>query len=224
MTPRGGGDAAGWQGGGGSHHAAMRLLAACCACVLLLSVAGCDSEREIFRANPTAAEDPDAAAVGADLAALAKGADSDDPAASAAYDKAVSALILRGGRVETRVIDALRSSTDAWVRIGCVEVLTAIASKASIEHFIAVLDDAEPLVAHRANIALATLLGERMVAEAGKPAAPGQLPAVPARAEDDLDMRAEERIWAAWHRQHGADLKAAWQRWWAANREKATLR
>lgn len=201
----------------------MRPLALLACAVLMLSIFAACSEQERFKANPTTEETPAERELRADIETLAKGAASGDPAASVAYDKAVNDLILRGAKVETRMIDALRSNRNAWVRIGCVEVLTAIASKTSIEHLIAVLDDEEPLVAQRANIALQTLTDQRMIAEAGKPD-PKLLPAVPPRAEDDMELIAEERIWAAWHAQHKAELKAAWERWWAASKATFTLR
>jgi len=137
--------------------------------------------------------------------------------AKGAYDKAINSLIMRGAKIETRLIDTLRSDPDPWIRVGCVEVLTAVATKLSVEHLIAVLDDEAPLVAQRANIALQTLTDQRMIAETGSPAG-NLLPALPVRAEDDKDLGAEERIWAAWHLQHKAELKAAWERWWAANK------
>lgn len=200
-----------------------QLLAALCAASCLLLAAGCGQDDEIFRANPRQQQDPDDIAVRADIAALANGAKPDDPEASVRYDKAVNALILRGVKVETRLIDALRSSPDPWVRVGCVEVMTAIASKASIEHLIAVLEDEQPLVAQRANIALQTLTGQRMVPEAGKPAKDGIEP-VPERKADDLALDAEERIWGAWYERNKEPLQAAWQRWWTANKAAFSLK
>ncbi len=199
----------------------LSVLAVCA----LLCCAGCGGEEERFRANPSQTEDPEDKAIQQDIEALAMGATPEVPEASVAYDKAVNALILRGSKIETRLIDALRSNHDPWVRLGCVEVLTAIATKASVEHFIAVLDDEAPLVAQRANIALQVLLGQRMIAEPGKPDdKQQQLPAPPPRADADKALDAEERIWAAWHAQHKAELKAAWERWWAANKKTFTLK
>jgi hypothetical protein len=205
------------------QHAAMRPLALSACTILVLSLlAGCGGE-ERFTSNPTSEETPAELALRMDIATLAKGAAGGDPESSVAYDTAVNELILRGAKIETRIIDALRSNRDAWVRIGCVEVLTAIATKSSIEHLIAVLDDAEPLVAQRANVALQTLTDQRMIAETGKPD-PKLLPAVPARSESEVELDAEERIWAAWHARHKAELKAAWERWWAGNRLTFTLK
>ena len=196
-----------------------------CAVLAVLACAGCGSGdgEEGFRANPTKTEDPDDREVRLAIAALAKGGQPSDPESSVTYDKAVNELILRGVKIETRLIDALRSDPDPWVRFGCVEVLTAIATKASVEHLIAVLDDSEPLVAHRANKALEVLTGERMISVAGKPA-DKPLPAVPARPEGDKALDADQRMWAAWHAEHKAELKAAWERWWTANRADFKLK
>lgn len=196
------------------------------AIIALCAIAGCGDDAR-FRAETrggAAAEDPEERAIRRDIEALAKGAEGGDPEASVVYDKAVNDLILRGAKVETRLIDALRSHGDPWVRLGCVEVLTAIATKASVEHLIAVLDDPAPLVAQRANIALQVITGQRVIAETGKPAAEGQLPAVPERDPADKALDAEERTWAAWHATHKAELKAGWERWWAANRGTFTVR
>jgi hypothetical protein len=202
----------------------MRPFAVLCFALLCLAaIAGCSKDEEIFRANPSKTDDPEELAIRADIAALANGAKPSDPECSVRYDKAVNELIMRGVKVETRLIDALRSNADPWIRVGCVEVLTAVATKVSIEHLVAVLDDNAPLVAQRANIALQTLTGERQIPEAGQPAK-GDLPPVPARAADDLAMDAEERIWATWHAAHKDALKAAWQRWWTANKPTFTLK
>ncbi|HAT09699.1 MAG TPA: hypothetical protein DCS97_03715 [Planctomycetes bacterium] len=196
------------------------FLLALIAAILLLP--GCSDER-IFDPDRQQSEDPEEIETRKEVAALASGAKTDDPEHSAAYDKAINSLILRGSKVETRLIDTLRSSPDAATRIGCVEVLTAIATKASIEHLVAVLDDEAPLVAQRSDIALRTLTGQRMIPEAGQPAKEG-LPPVPVRPASDLAMDAEERAWAAWHAQHKAELKAAWERWWVANKAGFTLK
>lgn len=195
------------------------LLAASC----LFMLVGCGDDGEIFRANPTRQDDPDEIAIRADIAALTNGAKPDDAEASVRYDNAVRDLILRGSKVETRLIDTLRSSTDAWIRVGCVEVLTAVAGKASIEHLIAVLDDEQPLVTQRANIALQTLTDQRMVPESGKPAKDGVEP-MPTRKPDDLGMDAEERLLGEWHKRNKDSLKAAWQRWWTTNKATFSLK
>jgi len=197
---------------------AMRLpVLLACAVLALLAVSACSDSQDRFRAAPLASEDPEDKAIRQDLEDLANGAAPSDPESSVIYDRAVNNLIMRGVKVETKVIDTLRSHGDRWVRLGCVDVLTAIATKTSIEHLIAVLDDEAPLVAQRADIALRTLTGQRMIAEAGQ-AKEGQLPAVPPRPAEDKALDAEERIWAAWHAAHKAELKAAWERWWAANK------
>lgn len=191
----------------------------------LLLVAACE-DRARFRAEPRGAraDDPEEREIQRAIADLAHGGRPQDPEASAAYDRAVHRLILRGAKVELRIIDTLRTHPDPWVRLGCVEVLTAIASKAAIEHLIAVLDDPEPLVAQRADIALRTLTGASMIAEHGRAPGPGQLPPVPERDPEDLSLDAEERLWAAWHARFKHELKAAWERWWADHRATAVIR
>ncbi len=201
----------------------MRLLVLVVCSVLGLTVlTGC-GEADRFKANPSNEESATDREIRQDIETLAKGAAGGDPESSVAYDTAVNDLILRGAKIETRIIDALRSHRDAWVRIGCVEVLTAIATKTSIEHLIAVLDDEEPLVAQRANIALQTLTDQSMIAASGT-TDPKLLPPVPDRAESVKELDAEERLWAYWHVQHRTELKAAWERWWASNKATFTLK
>ena len=62
----------------------------------------------------------------------------------------------------------------------------------------------------------------RQIPEAGKPAN-GDLPPVPKRTEDDVDLDAEERIWTEWHQQHHQALRAAWERWWGDNKKTFKL-
>ncbi len=198
------------------------ILLALCG-VLVLGLFTACGEEERFRANPGSETDPDELILRKDIANLAAGAKTSDPEASVIYDKAVNDLILRGSKIETRLIDTLRSHPDAWTRIGCIEVLGATGTKTSVEHLIAVLDDSEPLVAFRANKALQVLTDKRMIAESGV-GDPKLLPAVPVRPDSDKALDAEERMWATWHATHKAELKAAWERWWVANRATTTLK
>lgn len=186
-----------------------------------LGLSGCGEDDDIFRANPTPYEDQAGKELSAEIANLASGGKMADPASSVAYDTAVQSLIMRGVKAETRVIDALRRDPDPHVRIGCIEVLRAIATKASIEHLIAVLDDSDPMVAWNADITLRVLCRTRMIPEAGQPPKAG-LPPVPLRAADDLAISADERIWSTWYATNKAELKAAWERWWADS--KATFK
>jgi HEAT repeat protein len=193
------------------------------ALLALLVPAGCDRSEEKFNANPAPAEDPDALRLQAEIADLRHGGQPGDPTASAAYDKAVNALLLRGAKIETRMIDTLRSHPDPWVRYGCAEVLGTIATKAGIEHLIAVLDDEEAMVAFIANQGRQTLTGQRIIPPAGQPARDG-VPPVPPRPAADLALDAEERAWRSWHAANKAAFKAAWERWWSANRATAQLK
>lgn len=155
-----------------------------------------------------------------DIADLAKGRDPDDAAASVAYDKAREALAQRGSRIETQIIDTLRSSSDWAVRLGCVEILQSIGTRASIEHLIAVLDDPESLVAFQANITLEAMTGIHQLAGDGKP---GLASLPPVAAPDGLDRDAERRAWTDWHLRHGKELQRAWSEWWVANKGSAKV-
>jgi hypothetical protein len=196
-------------------------LALALAAIATFGLSGCGDDDEIFRANPAPYEDKAGKEITSEIAGLANGGRQGDPSASVAYDNAIQSLIMRGVKAETRVIDALRADPDPHVRIGCIEVLRAIATKASIEHLIAVLDDSDPMVAWNAEITLRVMGRTRMIPEAGQPAKDG-LPPVPVRKADDLAIEADERIWNTWYAAHKAELKAAWERWWADN--KATFK
>ena len=167
----------------------------------------------------------DRAAIEADLARLAEGENTDSADAIAVYDKARSELERRGPLVETMVIDALRTSPRWGVRLGCVEVLQSIGTKASIEHLIAVTDDVMPLVARRANTGLETMTDIRMVVMQGESAtSSASLPRLPPPAETDIAIDRHERTWATWHARHGKELRAAWTDWWKANKATAKIR
>jgi HEAT repeat protein len=181
-----------------------------------LFAAGCGEERkDPFDRKGALENAKDDEGIDKDIADLAKLRDPDDAAASVAADRARDALILRGSRVETKIIDTLRSSPDWAVRLGCIEVLQSIGTRACIEHLIAVLDDPESLVAFHSNITLEAILGVQQLAGDGKPGL-ASLPPVPK--PDGIDRDAERRAWTDWHLRHGIELKRAWTDWWAANR------
>jgi hypothetical protein len=196
------------------------LCGLCCALALLLST-GCQ-DREVIKSGVEAAADKEAKAIAKDIAALKAGAKPEDPELSAAYGETIQRLTQRGSAIESSLIDALRADPDPAVRIGVIEVMQSVGTKASIDHLIAVLDDPVPLVSWHAEITLRVLLKTRQIPEAGKPAN-GDLPPIPARAASDVALDAEERIWAAWHAEHRVALKAAWERWWAGNRANVKL-
>lgn len=190
--------------------------------ICVLGLMSCGDDDPLFRANPEPMTSGEDQAVDKLIAQLAKGGILNDPTASVAFDEAVTELSKRGAKVESKIIDTLRSSPDGEIRHGCVEVLSAIASKAALPHLIAVLDDEVPLVAFRADITLRNLTRTRMIPEAGKPAN-RDLPAVPTRASNDVSLDADLRIWSAWHLRHRQSLKAAWERWWADNKSNFSL-
>ncbi len=153
------------------------------------------------------------------IAELQHGKDAADVAAMARYDKAKDALIQRGARIETVIIDTLRSHRDWSVRLGCVEVLQGIGTKASVEHLIAVTDDPNHLVARKANDGLQAMTKRTMVTWSGASGtSAAALPPVTSPAKDDLDPDRFYTAWSAWHLRHGKQLRQAWTDWWTANR------
>lgn len=193
---------------------------------LLVLIAGCESARPDPKAEAKADTTPvqdDKAAIAAEIAALAKGKDPTDAADSKAYDDALAKLISRGSGIETTLIDSLRRADDWGVRLGLVEVLMATGTKASVEHLIVCLDDAEPLVAQRANKTLQEMTSHTEIPESG-PAGANGLPPVPRRAEGDLALDADLRLWSQWQKEHGARLRQAWSSWWSANRDQITVK
>jgi hypothetical protein len=189
----------------------------------LLLLCGCGEEREvIFSTESAPGQDEDRKAVQADIATLSKGKDLTDPDNMVAYHRAVDALIGRGARIETSLTDALTGSDDWGIRLGAVEVLKAVATRRSIEPLLGALEDPQPLVALNADHLLRGLTKHRVIPDAGQPAV-GGLPPVPARDPKDLRLDAEEKVWAAWHREHHAALHRAWRTWWEANRATVVI-
>ncbi|MBA2480708.1 MAG: hypothetical protein H0V44_08600 [Planctomycetes bacterium] len=185
---------------------------------------GCGESRDpIFNANPTKAKDTTDQDITAEIGRLSKGKDPKDIDGSAVYDQAIGKLTARGAGIETRIIDALRTSTDWGVRMGCIEVLQSIGGKACIDHLIAALLDDESLVAFHANKTLEELTKHQEVPAASKPTGANGLPPVPVRDANDLEMNAEQKIWQAYHRAHKQPLRDAWAAWWTANQAKTKI-
>ncbi len=188
----------------------------------LLALAGCEDTRQDPVVAQSEAQTPveqDQASIDALVAQLAKGRDPTDAKAAKAYDEAIRTLTDRGAAIEPALIDHLRRSDDWAVRLGLIEVLQATGSKACIEHLIAVLDDPQPLVAHRANATLEELCQHQEV-----PRKPGNGPLKPVPAPAGLALDAEERAWAAWHATNKDALKAAWGSWWDAHRDQVVIK
>lgn len=199
-------------------HAAASVLAA----ALALALAGCGEERKAFDATTPVAPPPEAQQLEAEIAQLAGGKDERDDEGAAAHDQAVAKLTARGSAVEPKLIDTLRSHADWNVRLGCIEVLQSVGSKACVEHLIAALRDEQPLVAFHANHSLEALTKHQVVPATGKDPVAG-LPPIPARPADDLAMDAELRQWTAWYAQHGQLLHDTWKAWWTENGAKTRI-
>jgi HEAT repeat protein len=191
--------------------------------LLVVLVGGCGGDqREVVFSTDAPPPADDRPAMLRDIAVLGNAKDLRDAAKAKAYHEAVDALIARGARAEPPLIEALGGNDDWGVRLGAVEVLKAVGSRRSVEPLLGALEDPEPLVALNADHLLRALLGHSVIPAAGQPPQ-GDLPPVPARAPDDLALDAEEKLWAAWHREHKVALHRAWRTWWEANRATVVI-
>jgi HEAT repeat protein len=202
-----------------------RLPASGLAILILLASAGCGSGRFLEQEQLSESKKLDelVAETRKDIALLAKGKDHRDIEASATYSEARDRIWQRGSKVEPTVIAALGKDPDWSVRLGLVEVLQHIGSKASVDALIGVLDDPQPLVALQADMTLRAMFRRSEIPPRGASTGANGLPPIPERDESDLELDAETRLWAEWHKANGARLKAAWAAWWQANRSTASV-
>jgi hypothetical protein len=185
--------------------------------VVVLVMCGCNDKRDVVFSTDTPAPKDDRPAILADIAALAHAKQIADPNHAAPYHQAVDALIVRGARIEQMLIEALGGNDDWGVRLGVVEVLKAVGTRLSVEPLLGALEDPQPLVALNAERLLREMLKHEVIPAPGAPARNG-LPPVPTRPANDLALDADEKLWAAWHREHHATLHRNWRTWWEANR------
>lgn len=197
----------------------VRAVMAASVALAIFAGAGCDDEREpIFDANLPARGNEPRQEIEAEIAQLANYRKLNDAESTKRYHDAKDKLISRGAAIENQLVEALLGNRDWAVRQGVVDVLKATATRNAIEPLIATLVDDEPLVALNAEHLLQGLTRHREIPEAGKPAGANGLPPVPLRDPKDLALDADEKLWAAWHREHGEKLRLAWATWWAANK------
>lgn len=182
-----------------------------------LLVGGCSGERDVVFSTDTPPAADDRPAILADIASLSHAKKIADPDHAAPYHRAVDELIARGARIEPMLIEALGGNDDWGVRLGVVEVLKAVGTRRSVEPLMGALEDPQPLVALNADHLLREMLKHNVIPAAGEAPRDG-LPPVPQRAADDLALDADEKLWAAWHREHHATLHRQWRAWWEANR------
>jgi hypothetical protein len=187
------------------------------ALVVALLFCGCNEQRDVVFSTDTPAAKDDRPVILADIAALAHGKQITDPNHAAPYHQAVDALIARGARIESMLIEALGSSDDWAVRLGVVEVLKAVGTRNSVEPLLGALEDPQPLVALNAERLLREMLKHEVIPAPGAAPRDG-LPPVPARPANDLALDADEKLWAAWHRDNHVTLHRNWRTWWEANR------
>jgi hypothetical protein len=193
----------------------MMVMVAC------FMISGCGDERKAaFDTTGEKHQDTERMAMLAAIKRMSAGKDLKNPDNVVAYHKAVDELIARGSSIETAICEALASDDDWGVRIGTVDVLKAIGTRVCIETLLGALEDSQPLVALNANYLLAELTKHSVIPAAGTSTVNG-LPPVPQRATDNLELDADEVIWAKWHEQNKITLHQVWREWWTAN--KATV-
>jgi hypothetical protein len=186
---------------------------------------GCATKSEsIFSTDSEKVTDQQRQEIKKKISVLARGKDPDNIEDSAAYSEAVADLTSRGSTVEPYLIEALNGSDDWSVRMGAVEVLQSVGTKACVEALIASLMDDHALVALYSERLLRVLSSHQEIPDAGQPAGANGLPPVPAKNPQTLALDAEEKIWGDWHREHRAALHQAWSTWWEANKKTAAIR
>ncbi len=198
-------------------------LSACAIVVALFVLSGCGEERTAaFDTSGDKHQDDARAVMLASIKKLAAGKDLSNADNVVIYHKAIDDLIARGSTIETAISEALASDDDWGVRVGAVEVLKGIGTRACIETLLGALEDPQPLVGLNANYLLRELTKHSVIPTAGSPAANG-LPPIPVRAADDLALDADEKLWAAWHEQHKITLHKVWREWWTANKSAVAI-
>jgi HEAT repeat protein len=191
--------------------------------VALFVLSGCGEERTAaFDTSGDKHQDDERVVMLATIKKLAAGKDLSKADNVVVYHKAIDDLIARGSTIETAICEALASDEDWGVRVGAVEVLKGIGTRASIETLLGALEDPQPLVGLNANYLLRELTKHSVIPTAGSPAANG-LPPVPVRAVDDLALDAEEKLWASWYDQHKVTLHKVWREWWTANKAAVAI-
>jgi hypothetical protein len=198
--------------------------------IMLLSVIGagfalvaCGDKREaVFDASGVHGRDAERDKIIKEIAQLKAGKDLSNPDNVVAYHKAVDGLIARGSSIETMLTEALASDTDWGVRLGAIDVLKAIGTKQCIEPLLGALEDPVSLVALNANFLLSELTKHKIIPAPGTEARDGLAP-LPERPAHDLELDAEEKIWAAWHAQYKVALHKNWRAWWEANKNTVAI-
>jgi hypothetical protein len=215
-----------------ARHGALLPMA-----VLVLTLGSCHSHGEAARdtppsdtasaATPTASSTTSSAPLNAEIsgeiAELAGGKNPDDEVGESKHDAAVSALTARGSAVELSMVDALHANADWNVRLGCIEVLQSVGTKACVAHLIFALRDSEPLVALRANYTLEALTKHNEIPAADAHTGANGLPPIPARPSSQLGMDVELKIWTTWYHEHGQALHDAWDAWWRGNSARISI-
>jgi len=180
--------------------------------VLLVLVPACDGDRpDVWEDDERQAmEENEVRALAAKLVCGEKAEDG-DVEAELDFEDLVHKLKLQGSEIEPVLIEIL-GATDSWgVRLGVVDVLTAIGTKACVDAMLGLLQDEHPKVAWEALGWLRVVLDHQETPDKVEPDHP--LPPLPSRYDD----------WPEYRRRFGAALHQRWTKWWEANRDQTTV-
>jgi len=205
----------------------LRILLVLCALIFtLIVVTGCSGSkpRSFDEGKTLSFSDADHKAIEKEIGQLARGKQVSDIEGMAIYSEAVVALTNRGSRIEPHLLEALAGNDDWSVRRGVIEVLGSLGTRRCVDHLIAATGDAVPLVGLYAHKTLQAMTGFHPIPAAGEPTGANGLPPVPQRASTNLELDAEEKLWASWHEQYGRQLQKIWTTWWKDNRGTVDLK
>lgn len=202
------------------------LLVLCAVLFALTAVASCGGgkPRDFDDGKALTFSDTDHKAIEKEISQLARGKQISDIEGMAVYSETVVALTNRGSRIEPQLLESLAGNDDWGVRRGVIEVLGSVGTRRCVEHLIAATGDAVPLVALYAHKTLQAMTGFQPIPGAGEPTGANELPPVPQRASTNLELDAEEKLWASWHAQYGRLLQKTWTTWWKENRGTVDLK
>lgn len=208
----------------------LRILLALFVLMLTLFAAsglsGCSGKkpRSFDEGKSLSFSDADQKAIEKEIRHLARGKQVSDIEGMAIYSEAVVALTNRGSRIEPQLLEAIAGNDDWSVRRGVIEVLGSVGTRRCVDHLIAATGDAVPLVGLYAHKTLQAMTGFYPIPAAGEATGANGLPPVPQRSPTNLELDADEKLWASWHEQYGRLLQKMWTTWWKENRGTVDLK
>jgi hypothetical protein len=138
--------------------------------------------------------------------------------AELAFEDQIEALKKRGVSIEPILIEELGASESWGVRLGIIEVLEGLGTKACVGAMLGALQDEHPLVAWQALQWLEVVLDHSETPATPTPEHP--LPPLPR----DCAAADWHGNWCEYRRRYGAVLHQRWTAWWEKNRDSIDVR